>query len=269
MGTHSPPQIVGPGRRSLAFWADKPNGSVLVFVHGFNGRSVSSWLQFPSHLPAQPAWAAADLIFFGYDGRYAPVMASAPILAEFLDEVMSGRVRLNIPLTDRLGNSELRPYKRLFLVGHSLGAVVARRALLEARRPARREWLSRTQLVLFAPAHRGADVASLVLEGLVGFPVAGRGLAAWIAYRFPPARELAPGSSTLTDLERESDDAYGAGENAIQAARIAFGERDRIVRVENFAKDPKPRIFLGRGHSDICKPSDGFQDPIEFFKGLA
>lgn len=266
--SHSLPQIVGPGRRSLAYWADDPNGSVVVFVHGFNGRPVSSWLEFPSRLPEEPAWTGSDLVFFGYDGRYAPVMASALVLAEFLDELMAGHVPTNVASGRRSARQDGELYRRLVVVGHSLGAVVARRALLEARRPIRADWLTRTHLVLFAPAHRGADVASLVLEGLVGFPVAGPGLAAWVAYRFPPARELAPLSSTLTDLERESAEAYATGENAVQARAIAFGERDRIVRVENFLNDPRPKIFLERGHSDVCKPIRGFLEPVDLFKEL-
>lgn len=147
MPTHMPPRPTGPGARSTAFWAYEPTGDVVVFVHGFNGHPLRSWMEFPIHLPSlRPG---ADLIFYGYDGRYASVVASALILEQFLSSLMSSPAALVNPTVQKhLHRSDSFRYRRLFLIAHSLGAVVTRRALLEAARPIPPGWLSSTTLLL-------------------------------------------------------------------------------------------------------------------------
>src|SRR5713226_7104842 len=72
-------------------------------------------------------------------------------------------------------NGTLRPelhrkaefqYGSVVVVAHSLGAVVARQALLDLDEDRNPKWLNKISLVLFAPAHMGADVVPLGTEFL-------------------------------------------------------------------------------------------------------
>src|SRR5262249_28054230 len=123
------------GRKTRAYLAINSNGKLLFFVHGLGGSSTSTWDQFSSLLPKEPACVGCDLIFYGYDGLYVRSDNSAVDLGDFLDRLLTDPCAILNPLLDPL---QQRPasfsYNSVVIVAHSLGAVVSRRAVLNALR---------------------------------------------------------------------------------------------------------------------------------------
>jgi hypothetical protein len=150
-------------------------------------------------------------------------------------------------------------YAKVVLLAHSLGAIVVRRALLEAVSK-NRPWARKIDLILFAPAHLGANVLNLiaqthVLSGLLGFA---------LRYRYQTLTDLEPQSQTLAQLAAETRAALGSGPNAFLTARlVCFGDGDKVVDPNRFVQDPDPDILLGKNHCDVCKPGFAFKQPFD------
>jgi pimeloyl-ACP methyl ester carboxylesterase len=161
---------VKPDRDVDVLFSIAPDGRALLFIHGFSGDAVKTWSEFDALLQTCPAFAARDIFFYGYDGLRAEMNASASIFRDFLDRML---VRGAALVSDSLPAGVERPYdfayRECVIVAHSLGAVIARRALLDATRM-NAMWLSRIKLVLYAPAHKGASIAKLAVEASTSFP---------------------------------------------------------------------------------------------------
>src|SRR6185295_4153533 len=94
-------------------------------------------------------------------------------------------------------------YELVLFVAHSLGAIVARRAVLTATMTGA-PWVAKTALLLFAPAHLGAtDVARL--PELLPKPL--RALGPLGRWKVQTLREVEKGSTTLEKLQEHTDDA--------------------------------------------------------------
>ena len=144
-----------PDKDVQVLFAVQPNRKALLFIHGFNGDAVKTWSDFHELLPERPKFTCHDIVFYGYDGLRAEMNASAAIFRAFLDKLLMATKSF---LADNLPPSAQRAddfgYDELVIVAHSLGAVISRRALLDATRN-KSEWVARTKLVLYAPAHKG------------------------------------------------------------------------------------------------------------------
>src|SRR5262245_748707 len=80
-----PKKLPTYGVESCVWWARKPTGKALVFVHGFAGQALSTWAGFPARLCDEAKCAGWDLYFFGYDGRHTEAASSASKLELLLD----------------------------------------------------------------------------------------------------------------------------------------------------------------------------------------
>src|SRR6266705_1056150 len=132
---------IGVGSR--VWWSHKPGGCVLIFVHGFNGQALATWSSFPSLLTKQSKFSDWDFVFFGYDGLHTEAVTSAVDLGQLLDMISSSPSQLYGASTASPHAARRHPqaYKRIVLVAHSLGAVVARRAMLDGyNRPRPAPW---------------------------------------------------------------------------------------------------------------------------------
>src|ERR1700733_303489 len=124
---HSPRYLTDPDQWLLCLSHAQPE-RLVVFVHGFYGGPLGTWQRFPEGPP--PWWHTSDLLFVGYDSHRDNITGTAARLRRQLprfypdlpDELLEiGGVRLRAPRTE--------PYPELYVVGHSLGGVIVRRAL--------------------------------------------------------------------------------------------------------------------------------------------
>ena len=260
---HYLPQPLDGGRNSEASWAIHPTGDAVVFLHGFGGKAVGTWNDFQALLPKEQACAGHDLIFFGYDGLYTQANASADVVRGFLAELFDEPARLINPTLDP---SAHRPdtfaYRSVLLVAHSLGAVVCRRALLNAGLENDR-WTARTSMVLFAPAHMGAtNIIELGAQAITTIPLLGPLLASLGKFKFKALQDLEQGCQTLLKLEEDTRAALAAGAAHLIARKVLFGRDEGSVDSNRFCDDP-PAIWIDdKDHTGVCKPSRGFLDPV-------
>ena len=258
MPSHYFPVDLPWGRCSQAYWAQEPTGNVFVFVHGFGGSAVESWNEFDGLLPAE---GNHDIVFFGYDSVGLRTTVAAAFLVEFLHSLCCNpATTVNSTLPPELYRTEKFRVRQVILVGHSLGAVVCRRALLDAYND-RAAWASLVALVFFAPAHMGAHVLPLVASmlGILHFPMLA--FTKWLA---PVLDELQEDSLFLKDLRNETRTAIASGSAEFLRARaIAICERDRVVNPQSFCPQDAPPIVLMKDHVSICKPSNQFTAPVE------
>ena len=162
--TTTPPgatfQIVGDFSHSFielkepdnwSFFVSHYDGHVkrlVVFVHGFRGESVGTWMDFPFPVgeTAYAWWNEADLLFVGYNSMKETITGVANRLrlriADFYPQPCPKAMEIGGVKARQLATSL---YDELVLVGHSLGGVILRRALCDAAQ----EWnptLIETQL---------------------------------------------------------------------------------------------------------------------------
>src|SRR5205085_7121895 len=86
-------------------------------------------------------------------------------------------------------------YEQILFIGHSLGAVIIRRTLLDAKKDDC-PWLKHCKIILFAPAHRGAYIHRLVIEGM---PNSFKLIGSIAKYIFQSLNDLEESSSTIKD----------------------------------------------------------------------
>jgi alpha-beta hydrolase superfamily lysophospholipase len=151
---------------------------------------------------------------------------SADLLITFLERLFvkaAGKIHSTQHTAPR---SSAFSYKGVIIVAHSLGAVVSRLTLLDAywRNLA---WTQRTGLVLFAPAHSGAQIlplASLALGVLRLAPAE-----ALARFRYQVLQDLGENSQPLVDLAEKTRKALTKGAQHLIAKRVVHAGQDKIV----------------------------------------
>jgi pimeloyl-ACP methyl ester carboxylesterase len=257
-----------PDKAVQALFSIRPTGQAVLFIHGFSGDPIKTWSDFHVLLPAAQHCKGRDLFFYGYDGLRANMTSSAALLREFLDRLFEQPGKfVNSNLSSDAERSDNFQYTELVLVAHSLGAVIVRRALLDLTRLGR-PWLSKTKLVLFAPAHMGASVADLALEAVSNFRFL-RFFGAVARFESPLIDQLKPGSPELSALLQETKLACKNGGNShLKARKVVIAEYERIVRNETFADDPPPVTIPDTEHTTVCKPRADFLRPFELLEEI-
>ena len=121
-------------------------------------------------------------------------------------------------------------------------------------------------MILFAPAHMGANVVVLALEAVSSIPFL-RYFPFLARFESPLIDQLRPGSPELTALVRETSDASSQGMNAhVLAQKVVIAEYEKIVRNVTFCNDPPACTIPDTDHTSVCKPSLDFPVPLEFLE---
>jgi hypothetical protein len=248
------------GENSQVFFAYDSPENVIIFVHGFNGEALGTWNDFPARLTTDPYFRKSDFFFYGYESLKHTAAYSATEFKNFVDAVNEPLFSGILPSSQKLPE---RVYKRFILVAHSLGSIVVRQALLMAHRN-KDSWVNRTQMVLFAPAHKGARVQRLASElldswlGIIPF---------FVGYKYPVYTDLEPGSPIIKDIEIRSKELITQNKGDFTIAKVvAWAENDKVVEQVVFCNDPNPILIPNRGHSSVCKPNEAYKRPIEILK---
>jgi pimeloyl-ACP methyl ester carboxylesterase len=242
------------GTGSHVYFARGNATRLLVFIHGFGGDPRSTWrgmekLPFLGH----GKLAQTDIVSYGYESRRAHADLSARLFLRFLDDIADYGLDWRSLAAIRAGRRKTSPYDDVLIVAHSLGAAIARRALLDGL-SGRRTWPSRTKLLLLAPAHLGARLPGL-LFGTSG--ATGRWLSnlyLWARFRMPVLDDLEVGSAFLTRLAADTAASLTAATGAgVRAAEVVFGERENVVTVGDFVGDPPFTPWPGQTHCTVCR----------------
>jgi len=245
-----------------ALLAIKPNRKGILFIHGYRGDAISTWSDFSKILPGDNNFSGYDLLFYGYDGFRGELIATVGIFRNFMDWLFGNPLAL---INHALGKNALRAdgfaYDHVLVVAHSLGAVVSRWAIIKAT-TAKSPWGNKTSLLLFAPAHMGANIVQLAIETASAFSILklGVGIA---RIKSPLIDQLKKGSDELASLASEFTSATATnGNQHLIAKKVCIAQVENVVSNKTFCKDPEPSPIQGSTHKSICKPRPGFNKPI-------
>jgi hypothetical protein len=264
------------GRRSYGIISgDYSPSKVCVFVHGWAGDVNGTWLGFPSRLRA--AAPVADYLFYGYDSLRASANYSASKFRDFLRCVIENpQAEVLAPSWKAMGVPSVpRPngftYGRVVLCCHSLGAVVARKALIDLESQTPGIVRSRdVRMILFAPAHMGSHLAKLAQEFL-GISIFHLPLAVATTYAsvtLKSLRDLVPGSRALdqlgaANLSLVDSIVKSTGKPPTYLPRVFHGEHDQVVEQLDFPGDPPFDPVDDETHTSICKPRNDYHLPVK------
>ena len=261
--------------------------TAIVYVHGFLGDTQSTWEQlqyYVDRLDNEP-FRDADLFFYDYPAEDNFVHVSVPGLRAFLNwlfplpppELVKVHFRdLDWRLHDDpevITLREQRPYTRLVLVGHSLGAVVIRRLVADVAITASANQTTQfgaeatrlldAELVLMAPAHLGFQPSGkTALLQILPFSA----LVQRSAFLFRAFSDLQQGCHFLTQLHHETARMAGCfPKSPAFQPRILWGDAEGIVIPGRFDSDsPSAMKFVaGKDHVTVCKLTRAYLTPAE------
>lgn len=271
MTTHYLPQRLPPVESLTpeGLFSTNPDGRLVVFVHGFNGSASATWLDFPGLFPRRPKFERADALFVGYDSLRTPATVSAAGLRQFMRRLWTAPSSIiNAALDPDAARDSGFRYRKATLVAHSLGSIVARQAIVDGLResPSPDEWATTSQLILFAPAHKGAKTLELAMECLAGLSWLGALVGPLLKMRYQTLSDLEQDSKTLEILEADAVKLHERGHAAACAQKVVWARNDHTVWALKFGVDPPAEVIENKGHTDVCKPSAAYLRPMEILE---
>lgn len=268
------------GTDTAAFWSVNPTRrTLIVFVHGFGSNAVSSWSEFDSSFLSNKKVRGCDLLFYGYNSLNTPTQQLADSLLQDLNALNAKPHFYANAAAPGIGRSNRFKYDRIVVVAHSLGAVVARAAVLRAT-VHHKKWARNCSLVFFAPAYNGAKalvIGQLLFGGIqsglqMAVPAWGNAAKILVAVAkglLPPAlKDLLPQSIFLTDLKADTKQAVNQGAPHLAAKGIVICDPDLVVNNGGYLiQDAPEKPVTGSSHSLVCKPGGAYRLPFQIVAG--
>ena len=268
---------VSLGQNSLFAPALKCDRTIVIFIHGFRGKALSTWLSFPELVDRFGGLRNADLLFYGYASRPQRVQNMAINLRSHVDDVWADPANLGSAVAEVISERarqteivQIDRWDRVIFVAHSLGAVVVRRALLDCYlektgKYSDTHWSRHSKLCLFAPAHSGANILRLISETLstLGIPIG-----PVLKQIYPCLQDLDQDSIALKSLRDDYEYLPKHWRSLTNAILVILAENDQVVDPSRFPGDPVSDQIEGRGHIDVCKPNEQFIDPVSRLESL-
>lgn len=249
------------GNNTQGFFSFAPPNNLIIFVHGFGGSSLSTWHSFPSMLLFDDKFKESDIIFYGYntfDGQAGDHAANLYHFSNLCIKPLSNKI---LP---KLQNLPEREYKRIIYVAHSLGAILVRQCQLLAKID-NQPWVENSEIALYAPAHHGVAVISLVMESLPGLS----GLLGLFAkFRFPILNDLdAKDDGILKHIKSQTEKLQNEGKGEFTKAKlVVYAQGDKVVRNYHYLLDKPSEVVQGATHTSVCKPKNDFSTPLDLLK---
>ncbi len=246
MANHVGPQTISQGN-SIAFSCYGIPKNLVIFVHGFNGHPVKTWNEFPQLIQQHGAFKDADVIFYGYDSLKTQASNMKLRLFKFIEMAIDPTKMVyatlrNIP--------EGFQYNKVVIIAHSLGAVVARLALLYARAK-HVSWLKNCQLLFFAPAHFGSRIPDNFRECFQGYASL---FQSFTVTKYPIIKDLSEGSTILSQLENNVREILQKENAEYLKAKVVWASNDIVVLNNTFCDDFPEDEIDDTSHTSVCKP---------------
>lgn len=285
-----------------------PATSAVLFVHGFLGDAHETWVDFHGRIDEENCWDQTDFYFFQYRSFRDSVNRSADRLLDLVALLEKPPTAwFAVPETRQLGPIDIRDegtqYQDLVLVGHSLGGVVLREAILRLARIYEKKLKQLQARGTPSPqlmddgerqedylhdiaALRGAvtppdpplllkaslrlfapAIGGARLAGLKGVALRLGGLSGLAQASLggsPSYAELQWSQGLLPELKQETED-LGRRFPLLRALRadVLWGEVDDIVVEREYSIDERQGSMKGKDHVSVCKPTTDYRQPLD------
>lgn len=251
--SHTIPIYLRPNKeKTVAFYSMLPPRRLIIFVHGFGGNATGTWDEFSKLKNDHERFTESDIIFYGYPSLQQQVNNNALIFKKFILDNQKPTNDYNDCSYRNITNES--EYESIVLVGHSLGAIIIRRALLTLKQEGGHNvLLDKIKMLLFAPAHKGTLIKASYISGPTLLGVLGSiGI-----YKTPSFSNLQSNSATITSLLQDTQHYIDIGDfDFTIAAKVIWANEDQIVENDRFFLDPVAIPEEG-SHTSICKPIEG------------
>jgi hypothetical protein len=246
------------GKQTFVNWCVNDVDKAVIFIHGFNGSSENTFGDFHLEFRFREEFADKDVYFFSYDSLFVQIPNSGLRFKKFLEIISTnlGEVVSN----SHADISRTSNYKKVTIIAHSLGAVVARWALMRAYNQ-NCNWVHNIELILFAPAENGAREE--ILDFLC-FPGYLKMLGPAIKYFVTTVKQLTNKSLIVEPLKKEYIALCEKSNPKFAFAKgIIWAQKERVVTNDIYLKDEPDPIEFDTDHVSICKPTKKFSYPFE------
>lgn len=199
--------------------------AAVVFLHGFSGDARNTWGEFPVYLAEEPRLARWDIHSLGYSSHLRVDLQGIWSADPGLDV-------LALQLRTALSAHPLHRYRAVAIIAHSMGGLIAQRALLDA------------------------EIAEQVSHlFLFGTPSDGLKKAAFGSWLKPQVRDMAKGSPFLSKLRGDWKRLFGTAPPF--SLKVVAGDLDQFVPSES-SLSPFPdavQAVIPGDHLSMVKPS--------------
>ncbi|CAN5885225.1 hypothetical protein BH11BAC7_BH11BAC7_07190 [soil metagenome] len=260
---HTTSIAIKHGVNTQGFFSFEQPENLIVFVHGFGGNAISTWNNFSSSLIFDDHFKKSDIIFYGYNTFKGSANDHATQLYHFLNLAVNPLLNDVLPMQQKLPD---RNYQRIVFVAHSLGAVLVRQAQLLAE-IAQKDWVNKSSLALFAPAHNGVEVIALAMQTLPGLSSL---LGIFARLKYPILNDLdVEKGGILKDIRDKTKELQDKGKADFAKARlVVHAMGDKIIIGNQYLLDNPAEIIENSTHTAVCKPNDKYLTPFELIKKI-
>jgi pimeloyl-ACP methyl ester carboxylesterase len=231
----------------------KHTDGVIVFIHGLFGDAESTWKNkttgafWPNLVSEDPAFAGDDIFLVGYGSPYVKTSSNIEEIAQ----------RVLQQITD----SRVLEYKKIYLITHSMGGLIAKRIITALNRPSTVDQLRRIRAIVYlSTPTQGAPLADI---------------ASWISMN-PQLKDLSPSdfSTFLQSLENDWQQLLRERDRAHENYPLSFcayetqptGLFHVVSRLYSTTRCDNTSYAIDLDHVDIVKPSDINTDPYPWVR---